>query len=232
MVRKKRVVLTFPPSLVDKPITYHLVKDYGLVFNILKARVTPREEGRLVLEIEGKREDLNKGIKFLKSLGIRIEPLAQDIRWIKDVDELRNQLACALKVPLQLLGGYQEELPSSLGQSSLERLDIRFARQSRRIQRALINGITRMVQIHLAYQGIDPDLNLFQVQMAETSTAEEEELKNALDKGVDVVGKLSEYVETMFGPDVNKEELFDYLKKKFVKLNEFDLEKILKNPEG
>ncbi len=84
MVRKKRVVLTFPHSLVDKPITYHLVKDYGLVFNILKARVTPREEGRLVLEIEGKRENLNKGIKFLKDLGIRIEPLAQDIRWIKE----------------------------------------------------------------------------------------------------------------------------------------------------
>ena len=155
-----------------------------------------------------------------------------DIRWIKDVDELRNQLACALKVPLQLLGGYQEELPSNMGQSALERLDIRFARQSRRIQRALINGITRMVQIHLAYQGIDPDLNLFQVQMAETSTAEEEELKNALDKGVDVVSKLSEYVETMFGPDVNKEELFDYLNKKFLKLNDFDLEKILKKPNA
>ncbi len=84
MIRKKRVVLTFPPSLVGKPITYHLVKDYGLVFNILKARVTPQEEGRLVLEIEGKRESLNKGIKFLKDLGIRIEPLAQDIRWIKE----------------------------------------------------------------------------------------------------------------------------------------------------
>jgi ferredoxin len=84
MVRRKRVVLTFPHSLVDKPITYHLVKDYGLVFNILKARVTPREEGRLVLEIEGKRENLNRGIKFLKNLGIGIKPLAQDIRWIEE----------------------------------------------------------------------------------------------------------------------------------------------------
>ncbi len=83
MVRKKRVVLTFPPSLVDKPITYHLVKDYGLVFNILRARITPQEEGRLVLEIEGERENLNRGIRFLKDLGIRIEPLAQDIRWLR-----------------------------------------------------------------------------------------------------------------------------------------------------
>jgi ferredoxin len=83
MVRKKRVVLRFPHSLVDKPITYHLVKDYGLVFNILKARVTPQEEGRLVLEIEGKKENLKRGIKFLTDAGIKIEPLAQDIRWIK-----------------------------------------------------------------------------------------------------------------------------------------------------
>jgi len=155
-----------------------------------------------------------------------------DIRWIKDVDELRNQLACALKVPLQLLGGYQEELPSNLGHSALERLDIRFARQSRRIQRALINGLTRLVQIHLAYQGIDPDLKLFQIHMAETSTAEEEELKDALDKGVDVVGKLAEYVENMFGPDVDKEELFDYLNKKFLKLNDMDLNKIVKKGQS
>jgi len=129
-----------------------------------------------------------------------------------------------------LLGGYQEDLPSSMGQSALERLDIRFARQSRRIQRALINGITRLVQIHLAYQGIDPDLSLFQVQMAETSTAEEEEIKNALEKGVDVVDKVIDMVEKVIGPDLDKRELLDYLNKKFLKLNDMDLSKMMKKP--
>jgi hypothetical protein len=151
-----------------------------------------------------------------------------DIRWIKDIDELRNQLACALRIPLQLLGGYQNEIPSSLGASSLERVDIRFARQARRLQRSLINGITRLVQIHLAYQGIDPDLNLFKIQMAETSSAEEEELKNALGTGIDVVDKLSDLAEKLLGVDLDKKELFDYMNKKFLKLNDLDVESLIK----
>ena len=44
---KKRIVLTFPPSLVSQPITYHLVKDYDLKFNIMRGVVTPDEEGRM-----------------------------------------------------------------------------------------------------------------------------------------------------------------------------------------
>ena len=33
----RRVILTFPASLAGKPVTYRLVKDYGLVMNILRA---------------------------------------------------------------------------------------------------------------------------------------------------------------------------------------------------
>ena len=54
---KHTVVLTFPPSQVTKPITYHLVKDYDLAFNIHRANVTAKEEGLLVLEITGDEED-------------------------------------------------------------------------------------------------------------------------------------------------------------------------------
>jgi len=50
----KRIVLKFPHKLVDQPIVYRLVKDFDLEFNILKASVTPREEGLVVLEIWGR----------------------------------------------------------------------------------------------------------------------------------------------------------------------------------
>lgn len=148
-----------------------------------------------------------------------------DIRWIADVEELRNQLATALKVPLGLLAGYSKEgNPGGLGQNAVERLDIRFARQARRVQRSLLNGLTRLAQIHLAYQGINPDLNLFELHMAETSTAEEEELKDALDKGVDVADKLFSFYERALGADFNARECADYINKKFLKLNDADLE--------
>ena len=45
---KKKVVLNFPPHLIDQPITYRLIKDYGLVVNILRARITPQEWGSMV----------------------------------------------------------------------------------------------------------------------------------------------------------------------------------------
>ncbi len=45
MAVAKRIVLHFPKRLVDRPIVYHLIKDYNLEFNILKAQATPEEEG-------------------------------------------------------------------------------------------------------------------------------------------------------------------------------------------
>jgi len=79
MVLKKKIVLKFPPKLVDQPIVYKLVKDYDLVFNILRARVTPQEEGELVLELQGEKQKYADGIKYLQELGVKIQPLSQDI---------------------------------------------------------------------------------------------------------------------------------------------------------
>lgn len=75
----KKLVLKFPHKLVDHPIVYKLVKDYNLVVNILKARITPQEEGLLVLELKGKKEDYADGVKYLTGLGVEIQPLSQDI---------------------------------------------------------------------------------------------------------------------------------------------------------
>lgn len=67
---KKRVVLTFPPELTEKPITYHLVKDFDLAINILRAKITPGEEGKLVLELSnGSEEMIKKGLDFLVQQG-------------------------------------------------------------------------------------------------------------------------------------------------------------------
>ena len=43
---KKRYVLNFPPDSGDKPFSYHLVKDYDIRINILKAEVYP-EKGKM-----------------------------------------------------------------------------------------------------------------------------------------------------------------------------------------
>ncbi|MFC1981972.1 NIL domain-containing protein [Chloroflexota bacterium] len=86
MAVSKRIVLHFPRRLVDRPIVYKLIKDYDLEFNILKASVTPDEEGLMVLELRGEQEDYDKGVGYLTKAGVRIQSLSQDVT--------RNETRC------------------------------------------------------------------------------------------------------------------------------------------
>ena len=79
MTVTRRIVLRFPKRLVERPIVYRLVKDYDLEFNILKASITPEEEGLLVLELKGSKDEYERGIDFLDKAGVKIQPLSQDI---------------------------------------------------------------------------------------------------------------------------------------------------------
>ncbi|MDR2017703.1 MAG: 4Fe-4S binding protein [Syntrophobacterales bacterium] len=83
---KKRIILRFKRNTINKPIVYRLARDYDLVFNILRANVSPRAESMMVLEIEGTEENFDKGMGYLKSLNIDAEPIEQDIR--------RNEMKC------------------------------------------------------------------------------------------------------------------------------------------
>jgi hypothetical protein len=162
--------------------------------------------------------------------GLSIEKLdaTVDIRSIVDIEELRNQLATALRIPLPILAGYTKEAPAAMGDGSVADLDIRFARQCHRIQRSLKAHITRIIQIHLAAQGKDPDLKLFEVKMAETSTAAEKDIRESLDKGIDVSTKLIELLKETVGDDLNAIEVIDYLNSKILKLSDFEIRKMLK----
>jgi len=89
---RKRVDLTFPPEQVNKPITYHLVKDYDLVTNILRARVDEGEEGRLLMELTGDKDKIAAGIAFLEAENVSVEEAARDISL--DEEQCVNCGAC------------------------------------------------------------------------------------------------------------------------------------------
>ncbi|NLI81812.1 MAG: 4Fe-4S binding protein [Deltaproteobacteria bacterium] len=76
-----KLVLQFPANLIEQPITYQLIKKYDLMVNILGARITPREQGRLVIEISGRKKNLDAGLRFLEEIGVGVEPLARDVMW-------------------------------------------------------------------------------------------------------------------------------------------------------
>jgi len=107
MTVSKRIVLRFPKRLVDRPIVCRLIKDYDLEFNILKASVTQKEEGLMVLELKGKQEDYDKGIGYLTTTGVRIQSLSQDVT--RNEERCTHCGACIAICPT---GAFELDLPT------------------------------------------------------------------------------------------------------------------------
>jgi ferredoxin len=75
----KKIVLHFPQQTIDKPIVSALIRDFALDFNILKASISPGEEGLMILELTGEQKDYDLGIKYLQEAGLEIQSLSQDV---------------------------------------------------------------------------------------------------------------------------------------------------------
>jgi ABC-type methionine transport system ATPase subunit len=73
-----RVRLTFPPERIQEPVIYHLVKDFDIITNIRRADVKA-DHGWVVLELEGKEDNLDRGIAWLKEKGVKVDPVERDV---------------------------------------------------------------------------------------------------------------------------------------------------------
>lgn len=89
---RRRVILSFPPSVVQTPITYILAKEYDVASNILRAEIAPEESGKLVMEMDGLPENLDKAIERIKELGIDLTEIARKV--IFDMDKCTHCGAC------------------------------------------------------------------------------------------------------------------------------------------
>lgn len=69
-------VLRFPKETSDQPIICKIVKHYDVEFNILKATILPQNEGLMVIELVGHKENVGKALDFIKGFGIQIKSLA------------------------------------------------------------------------------------------------------------------------------------------------------------
>jgi len=70
---KRRVMFTFGKEHIPDPIIYNLGQQYNLVTNILRANVS-EDEGWVVLELEGDENDIEQGIAWVTSKGVRVDP--------------------------------------------------------------------------------------------------------------------------------------------------------------
>ncbi len=75
---KRQVMFTFPEKLIKEPIIYNLGQQFKVVTNIRRADVS-ENKGWVVMELEGDEEDIEQGIAWVTSKGVRVDPVIGNI---------------------------------------------------------------------------------------------------------------------------------------------------------
>ena len=75
---KRRLMFTFPPELIKEPIIHNLGQQFNIVTNIQLADIT-EDRGWAILELEGEENDIEEGIAWATSRGMRVDPAGDDI---------------------------------------------------------------------------------------------------------------------------------------------------------
>jgi ferredoxin len=104
----KMLSLRFPATAVNEPISCNLVRKFDLTFNILKATIYPRKEGLMVMELSGHRKNFQKGIRYLKGLGIKVESVGEDVK--RDEERCFQCGACTAVCPTGALSVQRPEM--------------------------------------------------------------------------------------------------------------------------
>ena len=69
---KRQVTLTFPQELLREPVIYTLGQQFKVLTNIHRADIS-EDRGWIVLGMEGEEEDIEQGIAWMISRGVRVD---------------------------------------------------------------------------------------------------------------------------------------------------------------
>ena len=94
-------VFNFSENIVEEPIIYHLIADYGVRVNILRASIDPGKHGRMFVELAGEESQLSRGLNYLERIGVKVEPLAQEIQHL--TERCSSCTSCVPHCPTQAL---------------------------------------------------------------------------------------------------------------------------------
>ena len=75
---KQRVKFTFEETLVKQQVIYELGKKFKIVTNIRRAEVG-EDVGWVILELEGDDPEIQRGLEWVSSTGVRVDPLGGDV---------------------------------------------------------------------------------------------------------------------------------------------------------
>lgn len=74
----QRVRLTFLDRMIKEPVIYRLGQNFDVQTNIRRADVQ-EGVGWVILEVEGEGGEIERGLEWVRSLGVRVDPALGDI---------------------------------------------------------------------------------------------------------------------------------------------------------
>ncbi len=75
---KQQVMFTFPQERIESPIIHTLGIDFDVVTNIRRADISA-DKGWVVLELDGDPEQIERGLTWVTSKGVRVDPIIGDV---------------------------------------------------------------------------------------------------------------------------------------------------------
>jgi ABC-type methionine transport system ATPase subunit len=73
-----RLYVSFPETLVDRPMIYEIVKEFDVVPNIRRAGIEA-QEGWVILELTGTPQQRDGAIGYLEKIGCTVNRMEGDI---------------------------------------------------------------------------------------------------------------------------------------------------------
>lgn len=74
----QRVRLTFLDRMIKEPVIYRLGQNFDVQTNIRRADVQ-EGVGWVILEVEGEGDEIERGLEWVRSLGVRVDPALGDL---------------------------------------------------------------------------------------------------------------------------------------------------------
>ncbi len=74
----QRVRLTFLDRMIKEPVIYRLGQNFDVQTNIRRADVQ-EGVGWVILEVEGEGGEIERGLDWVRSLGVRVDPALGDL---------------------------------------------------------------------------------------------------------------------------------------------------------
>ena len=188
-----KVIRTIENGLVTARLTKSKIVRF---VNVEVSKLSSEESSAIVNYVDGlvnKGENINTDQDIYTRISTQIEPVDvvlpyksdkgqvgidqfddnTDIKEIVDLEHFMDKLFAGLRTPKTFFG-YGEALPGGTGQTSLMRMDIRYARSVKKIQRVLVQGIERYIQLINQLNGIKEPPE-YSIRVLKANTSEEEE---------------------------------------------------------